>query len=90
MPAAFSAGAFDLLEAASFYRAESATLCSLIPDRGRPGACAIAGPTANRHSAARPISRRVLHTFPYALIYRVEPNGLYVVAVAHQRHRPGY
>jgi toxin ParE1/3/4 len=36
-------------------------------------------------------ARRILvHGFPYAVIYRVEYDGLRVVAVAHVRQRPGH
>lgn len=31
-----------------------------------------------------------LRRFPFALIYRVEGDDLYVVAFAHRRRRPGY
>ncbi len=32
----------------------------------------------------------LLVRFPYSLIYRIEQERLWVVAVAHQRRRPGY
>ena len=35
--------------------------------------------------------RRVLvRRFPYAVVYRLDPEGAFVVAVAHVRRRPGY
>ena len=34
--------------------------------------------------------RRLLTRFPYGVVYRVEPNLIRVVAVMHQRQRPGY
>ncbi len=34
--------------------------------------------------------RIVLARFPYSLIYSIEPDKIWVVAVAHQRRRPGY
>lgn len=34
--------------------------------------------------------RRLLDRFPYAVIYRVEKDLIRVVAVMHQRQRPGY
>lgn len=33
---------------------------------------------------------KVLVRFPYTLMYVVEPDALYIVAVAHQSKRPGY
>ncbi len=36
-------------------------------------------------------SRRVsMHRFPYHFIYRIDPDRLLVLAVAHHRRRPGY
>jgi plasmid stabilization system protein ParE len=34
--------------------------------------------------------RYVFPTFPYSLVYFVEEHVLYVVAVAHERRKPGY
>jgi plasmid stabilization system protein ParE len=34
--------------------------------------------------------RIVLARFPYSLIYSTEPNEVWILAVAHQRRRPGY
>jgi len=34
--------------------------------------------------------RGLLSRFPFSLIYVVEPQGLVIVAVAHQRRRPNY
>ncbi len=34
--------------------------------------------------------RRLLDRFPYAVIYRIEPDLIRIVAVMHQRQRPGY
>ncbi|MBN8510589.1 MAG: type II toxin-antitoxin system RelE/ParE family toxin [Burkholderiales bacterium] len=34
--------------------------------------------------------RRLLNHFPYAVIYRIEPDCIRVLALMHQRQRPGY
>lgn len=36
------------------------------------------------------VRAKVLGRFPYSLMYVVEAQELYIVAVAHQRKRPGY
>ena len=36
------------------------------------------------------VRRRVLKRFPYKLLYSVETDHLYVIAVAHQHRKPGY
>ena len=32
----------------------------------------------------------LLRRFPFALVYRIEPDVLRVIALAHQRRRPNY
>ena len=39
---------------------------------------------------ARPVRRRLLKAFPYAMIYEVRDTEILVVAVAHNRRKPGY
>jgi plasmid stabilization system protein ParE len=34
--------------------------------------------------------RSLVHRFPYSVIYELLPSGGHVLAVAHQRQRPGY
>lgn len=34
--------------------------------------------------------RVVVARFPYSIVYREEPSGIVIVAVTHQRRRPGY
>jgi plasmid stabilization system protein ParE len=36
------------------------------------------------------IRRRILRRFPYAILYAIEDDMVVIVAVAHQRRRPGY
>ena len=36
------------------------------------------------------VRTKVVSTFPYSLMYVVEPEELFIVAVAHQSKRPGY
>lgn len=34
--------------------------------------------------------RFVLSRFPFSIVYRLESERVYVIAIAHQRRRPGY
>ena len=52
-----------------------------------------------RDVAARPaawpivrndIRKRLVHRFPYAVLYRLDPEEIVIVAVMHQRRRPDY
>lgn len=80
----------ELEEASLFYESRMAGLgksfaaelertISLVrefPDAGSP-----AGPARRRVLVAR---------FPYSIVYRQDPGSIVIVAVAHQRRRPGY
>jgi toxin ParE2 len=37
-----------------------------------------------------PVRRCLLSRFPYALLYAVEADYVFVIAVAHQHRKPGY
>ena len=34
--------------------------------------------------------RMVVHRYPFFIVYRIDSDALHVLAVAHQRRRPGY
>lgn len=36
------------------------------------------------------VRRRLLRRFPYALIYRIKPNGIQILAVMNLKRRPAY
>lgn len=36
------------------------------------------------------IHRRLVHRFPYGLLYRIDPNEVVVLAVAHLHRNPSY
>lgn len=38
----------------------------------------------------RRLRRVLLPKFPYGLLYRVDPDRIYIIAVMHLRRRPGY
>jgi plasmid stabilization system protein ParE len=40
--------------------------------------------------ATRGERRFILPRFPYSILYRIRSDAVFVVAVAHQRRRPGY
>jgi len=80
----------ELEDAALFYESrmdglgntfanEVARVISLLrrfPDAGAP--------------AGRASRRVLLDRFPYAVVYRHAPDAIEVIALAHQRRRPGY
>lgn len=61
------------------FRVEFARVAALICDNSAIGA------------PLDPIHRRFpLTRFPFAMIYRSDPDAVRIVAVAHRRRRPGY
>ena len=36
------------------------------------------------------VRRRLIHRFPYAILYRATDSEIVIVAIAHRRRRPGY
>ena len=38
----------------------------------------------------QPIRRRLIHEFPFGILYRVDPHEIVIIAVSHLRRRPGY
>ena len=34
--------------------------------------------------------RRLLESFPYVIVYLVDTEGVFILAVTHQRRKPGY
>lgn len=36
------------------------------------------------------LRRRLVRRFPFGILYRIEPDEIVVIAVAHLRRRPGY
>ncbi|MDO8413525.1 MAG: type II toxin-antitoxin system RelE/ParE family toxin [Gallionellaceae bacterium] len=34
--------------------------------------------------------RFIMHRFPFNVVYRIFPDHLYIIAIAHQRRRPDY
>ena len=36
------------------------------------------------------VRKYILHTFPYKILYSIEPDYIYIIAVAHGHRRPYY
>lgn len=81
----------ELSQAAAYYRAQvSAVLATAFLDEFERAARLIVehpglGTPTSRGRRLMPLRR-----FPFSLLYRVDPEHLRIVALAHQRRRPGY
>jgi toxin ParE1/3/4 len=80
----------ELVEAVAFYDAEAANL-------GTEFAIAVevavdfvrANPDAGTPLRSE-LRRWLVRRFPYAIIYREEPERVYILAIAHHRRKPEY
>lgn len=80
----------ELLQAVEYYEQEAPGLgAELIEDISHSLATIRNTPKAGR-SFTDDTRRLLLQHYPYYVVYRVEKEEILVVAVAHQRRRPGY
>jgi plasmid stabilization system protein ParE len=87
-----SAARDEMLEAAEYYEEQASGLGAQFTD-----AVERAVHFVNEHpdsgsfiGEANTLQRWTLRRFPYYVIYRAESEKIYILAVAHQRKRPGY
>jgi len=81
----------ELAEAAHFYNRQALGLGDDFLDK-------IAGAVQDINKAplrwsilgSSDIRRRLIHRFPYGLLYRVDPDEIVILAVMHLKRRPNY
>lgn len=81
----------ELGEAAAFYaeQADKALGLALVAEFERALALLASNPELG--AAWRSGTRRLsLRRFPYSVVYRLSSDTIQVIAIAHQRRRPGY
>ena len=80
----------EFIAATQFYETHAAGLGLEFVSEVRSAARIVAAhPEIGRRFAKR-LRRFLVRRFPYGLVYRVEPDAIFVVAVMHLRRRPGY
>lgn len=80
----------ELIEAAAHYEAELEGLGDTFVEETERVTQALEDHPALGHALSGPFRNFPLERFPYSVVYVPEPNRILVVAVAHQRRRPGY
>ena len=80
----------EMVAAAEFYEARSAGLGIDFIAEVERATRALAIYSRIGHRFSRRLRRILMPRFPYGLLYRVETERIFVVAVAHTRRRPGY
>lgn len=80
----------EFLEAAAFYSAETPRLGTEFIDDFEHALELIALNPGLGSPYEQNTRRKLLRRFPFQIIYEIHTDHLVVVAVAHQRQRPGY
>ena len=79
----------EFISAARFYERQTTGLGLDFIDRSA-GLRATARASTVWRAFGRRLRRLLVPKFPYGLLYRVEPERIYIIAVMHLHRRPGY
>ena len=80
----------EMTEAALFYEAARSGLGDTFLDDIQHAIESVRRHPELGESVAFGFRRVLVRRFPFSIIYAVEPEGIAVVAIAHQRRRPEY
>ena len=80
----------EMTEAAIFYEDQAHGLGSEFLDDVQSSIDRLRDNPMIGHALTGELRRSLLSRFPYSLIYVIKPDDLLIIAVAHQRRRPGY
>ena len=81
----------ELIAAARFYETQASGLgADFIRQVERTLADVVAHPNADVLFARSTIRRRLMHRFPFGIVYEIESENISVIAIMHLQRRPGY
>ncbi len=80
----------ELTAAGEFYETQAAGLGLDFVAEVRHAARMVAAHPEIGHRFSRRLRRLLVRRFPYGLLYRVEPDAIFIMAVMHLRRRPDY
>ena len=81
----------ELLEATDYYADQGGTLGDdFLTEVERGIRFILRNPSGAPVISAGGVRRKVLARFPYSLLYITEPGRIRIVALMHQKRRPGY
>ena len=81
---------YELNEAAQYYELEDAGLGAAFLVEVERCLRAIQDAPEAGAILRETVRRRLLRRFPYALLYKIKPNGIRILAVMNLRRRPNY
>ncbi len=80
----------ELLDGVRFYEEKAPGLGTSFLNQVEEGIQRISSHPESAPVIVEPLRKLVLPTFPYNIIYHQSPNGIRIVAIAHQRREPKY
>lgn len=80
----------ELNDAAAYYELESPGLGTAFIAEVERATEAIVQHPESGHRILGPVRRRLLHRFPYGLLYTVKPEMIRILAVMNLKRRPAY
>jgi plasmid stabilization system protein ParE len=80
----------EMLEAAKYYESQASGLGVDYLSEAERAVQSIAESPTTWPIVEGELIRRLVRGFPFGILYRVDPEEVVIVAVAHLRRRPGY
>ncbi|NWF35376.1 type II toxin-antitoxin system RelE/ParE family toxin [Mariprofundus sp. KV] len=80
----------ELDDASRFYEIEFAGLGQQFKDEVRKAALRIAEYPKAWSTEQGEVRKCLLHRFPYKILYSIEHDHIFVIAIAHQHRKPDY
>ena len=80
----------EMLEAARFYESQTAGLVADYLSEVERAVQTIAESPTTWPVIKGELRRRLIRRFPFGILYRIEPEEIVIIAVAHLRRRPWY
>ena len=79
-----------MIEAAKYYESQAPGLGVAYLSEVEQNVAAIAESPMMWPIVEDELRRHLVRKFPFGIIYRIEPENIVIIAVAHLRRRPGY
>lgn len=80
----------EMIEAAIYYESKSSGLGVDYLEEVERAVKAISDSPNTWPVIAGELRRRLVRRFPFGILYRIDPEEIVVIAVAHLRRKPGY
>lgn len=80
----------EMTEASAFYEAATSGLGAEFLDEVQSVVNILRQHPELGRTIDQEFRQALLHRFPFSLIYSLEPDAILIIAIAHQRRRPGY